>query len=283
MTEQKQQWTEIIQPKTALLNIPLRDVWQYRDLLLLLVKRDFVSYYKQTILGPIWFFIQPVLTTLIFAIVFGNIAKIGTDGIPMFIFYLSGITLWNYFSDSLNKTATVFKDNANLFGKVYFPRLILPLSIIVSNLIKLGIQLLLFMGVWIYYLISTNSIQPNVYALLLPLLIIVIGLQALGFGMIISSLTSKYRDLIFLLSFSVQLWMYATPVIYPLSSIPEKYKWFVNANPVTPVIEVFRYGFLGRGEFSTASIIYCLLFTLFILATGTIIFNKVEKNFMDTV
>lgn len=283
MAEQKQQWTEIIQPKTALLNIPLKDVWQYRDLLLLLVKRDFVSYYKQTILGPIWFFIQPILTTLIFVVIFGNIAQIGTDGIPMFIFYLSGITLWNYFSDSLNKTSTVFKDNANLFGKVYFPRLILPLSIVVSNLIKLGIQLLLFLCIWLYIIVSADNIQPNWYALTLPLLIIVIGLQALGFGMIISSLTSKYRDLIFLLSFSIQLWMYATPVIYPLSSIPEKYKWFVNANPVTPVIEVFRYGFLGNGEFSTASILYCLFFTIFILATGTVIFNKVEKNFMDTV
>lgn len=276
-------WTDIIQPKTSLLNIPIKEVWRYRDLLLMLVKRDFVSYYKQTILGPVWFFVQPILTTLMFVIIFGNIAKISTDELPKFLFYLSGITLWNYFSDCLNKTATVFKDNANLMGKVYFPRLILPLSIVTSNLIKLGIQLLLFFFIWMYFLVTTATIQPNFYALLLPFIILIIGLQALGFGMIISSLTNKYRDLIFLLSFAVQLWMYATPIIYPMSAIPEKYKWLINFNPVTPLIEIFRYGFLGKGEFSFISISYCIVFTILILSIGTIIFNKVEKNFMDTV
>ncbi len=282
--QQTQQWTEIIRAGKRLLNIPLKEVWRYKDLLLMLVKRDFVSYYKQTILGPIWFFLQPILTTFIFVIIFGNIAQIGTDGLPHFIFYLSGITLWNYFSECLNKTATVFKDNAGMMGKVYFPRLILPLSIVTSNLIKLGIQFILFICVWLFYLFNTeNAIHPNWYALLFPVLVIITGLQALGFGMIISSMTSKYRDLIFLLSFAVQLWMYATPIIYPLSAIPQKYQWLININPVTPVIELFRYGFLGRGSFSMDSIIYCLLFTIFIVSFGTVIFNKVEKNFMDTV
>lgn len=282
--QQQQQWTEVIEPNKRLLSIPLKEVWRYKDLLLMLVKRDFVSYYKQTILGPLWFFLQPILTTLIFVFIFGNIAEISTDGLPHFIFYLSGITLWNYFSDCLNKTATVFKDNANLMGKVYFPRLILPLSIIASNLIKLGIQFILFICVWLYFVFSVeNTIYPNWYALLFPFLIFITGLQALGFGMIISSMTSKYRDLIFLLSFAIQLWMYATPVIYPLSSIPQKYQWIININPITPVIELFRYGFLGKGSFSVESIVYCLLFTLLIVTAGTIVFNKVEKNFMDTV
>ncbi|MBK7099097.1 MAG: ABC transporter permease [Sphingobacteriales bacterium] len=276
-------WTEIIKPYNKLLDLKLKEVWRYRDLLRLLVHRDFVSNYKQTILGPLWFFIQPILTTIMFVIVFGSIAKIGTDGIPMIVFYLAGITLWNYFSDCLNKTATVFKDNAALFGKVYFPRLIMPLSIIVSNLVRLSIQFALFLIIWIYYVTVTQTIQPNFYIVFFPFLILLMGGMALGLGLIISALTSKYKDLIFLLSFSIQLWMYATPVIYPLSSIPEKYKWLINLNPMSSIIEIFRYGFLGKGEFSWASISYSILFTIIILILGSIIFNKVEKTFMDTV
>ncbi len=276
-------WTEIIKPDSKLLDFKLGEVWRYRDLLRVLVHRDFVSNYKQTILGPLWFFIQPILTTAMFVIIFGNIAKIGTDGIPMIIFYLAGITLWNYFSECLNKTATVFKDNAALFGKVYFPRLIMPLSIIVSNLVRFSIQFLLFLIIWVYYLSSTKTIHPNFYIAFFPFLILLMGGMALGIGLIISALTSKYKDLIFLLTFSIQLWMYATPVIYPLSSIPDKYKWLINLNPVSSIIEVFRYGFLGKGEFSWITVSYSVAFTILIIILGFIIFNKVEKTFMDTV
>lgn len=276
-------WTDIISNQTKILDLRLKDVWQYRDLLLMFVKRDFVSTYKQTILGPIWFFIQPLLTTLTFVIIFGNIAKLSTDGLPMTLFYLSGITLWNYFSECLNKTATVFKDNANIFGKVYFPRLVMPLSIVVSNLIRLGIQFFLFLVCWLWFLIKGSSVHPNWYILLTPYLIFIIALLALGAGMIISAMTTKYRDLIFLLGFGIQLFMYATPVIYPMSSLPVKYAWIIRANPLSAIIETFRYAFTGSGEFSWGALVYSSVFTLLLLSIGTIIFNKVEKSFMDTV
>lgn len=282
-TNEREEWTEIISPNSRLLDLKLREVWRYKDLLLMLVKRDFVANYKQTILGPIWFFIQPLLTTITFMIVFGNIAKISTDGVPMALFYLTGITLWNYFSECLNKTATVFKDNANIFGKVYFPRLIMPLSIIVSNLVRLGIQFILFVIVWTWFLIKNDTVHPNIYILLTPLVIVLIALFALGSGMIISSLTTKYRDLIFLLTFSIQLMMYATPVIYPMSSLPQKYVWLIKLNPLSALIETFRYAFTGTGTFSWINLGYSFIFILLILITGTIIFNKVEKSFMDTV
>ena len=276
-------WTEVIEPKTRLLDLHLNEVWKYRDLLMLLVKRDFVTTYKQTILGPVWFFVQPILVTLTFTLIFGRIAGISTDGTPMLLFYLSGITIWNYFAECLNRTATVFKDNESVFGKVYFPRLVMPLSIVISNLVKFGIQFILFMCLWGFYFYSDASIRPNITALLAPFLIIIMGGLGLGFGMIISALTTKYRDLVFLMTFGVQLLMYATPVIYPLSSISEKYKFLITVNPMTAIIETFRHGFLGAGSFSWLSLGYSTLFMLLILSLGTIIFNQVEKTFMDTV
>ena len=279
----QEEWTEVISAQTHLFDLKLKDVWRYRDLLIMFVKRDFVATYKQTILGPLWFFIQPLLTTVTYIIIFGNIAKISTDGLPLVLFYMSGITLWNYFSECLNKTATVFKDNANIFGKVYFPRLVMPLSIVVSNLVRFGIQFLLFLLFWAWYFIKGVNIHPNWYILLTPYLIFLMAVLALGAGMIISALTTKYRDLIFLLTFGIQLFMYATPVIYPMSALSIKYAWLIKANPLSSLIETFRYAFTGSGEFSWYSIGYSTLFAVVLLAIGTIIFNKVEKSFMDTV
>ena len=280
--ENEDEWTEIIEPQHSLLDLQLNEVWRYRDLLILLVRRDFVATYKQTILGPVWFFLQPILTTLTFTLIFGRIAGLSTDGLPMILFYMAGITLWNYFSECLNRTSTVFRDNAAIFGKVYFPRLIMPLSIISSNLMKLGIQFGLFLTCWVYYL-AIGQIEPNIYLFLTPILIILMGGLSLGFGMIISAMTTKYRDLAFLLTFGVQLFMYATPVIYPLSSISETYRPLILANPMSSIIETFRYGFLGSGSFSWLMLGYSALFTIIIVLAGTVIFNKVEKSFMDTV
>jgi len=273
----------VIRPQRSWFDLNLKEVWAYRDLLIMFVKRDFVSTYKQTILGPIWFFIQPLLTTITYIVIFGNIAKISTDGIPMTLFYMAGITLWSYFSECLNKTATVFKDNANIFGKVYFPRLVMPLSIVASNLVRFGIQLLLFLIFWVYYLSQGNAVHPNPYILLTPYLVFLIALLALGAGMIITAMTTKYRDLVFLLTFGVQLLMYATPVIYPISALPQKYAWLIRANPMSALLETFRYGFTGSGEFSWMALGYSSLFTFALLAIGTVIFNRVEKSFMDTV
>lgn len=283
-TRENEDWSEIISADHRLFNFKLEELWRYRDLLLLLVKRDFVATYKQTILGPIWFFLQPLLVTLTFVVVFGNIANISTDGIPQILFYLSGITLWNYFSECFTRISSVFKDNAGIFGKVYFPRLIMPLSIVVSSMIKLGIQFLLFLIFWIYFLLAKPGlVEPNIYMLLTPLLIIIMGILGLGFGMIISALTTKYRDLIFLLTFAIQLLMYATPVIYPLSSIPEKYRLFILANPMSSIIETFKFAFLGKGTFEWTYLLYSTAVALFVLFFGILIFNKVEKTFMDTV
>lgn len=281
--EANEEWSEVIRPQTSLLDLKLGELWRYRDLLYMFVKRDFVATYKQTILGPLWFFIQPLLTTLTFMIVFGTIAGISTDGIPMMLFYMSGITLWNYFSECLNKTATVFKDNANIFGKVYFPRLIMPLSIVVSNLVRLGIQMILFLSVWVYYLIESNLLHPNAFLLIVPCLIFLMAILGLGSGMLISALTTKYRDLVFLLSFGVQLLMYATPVIYSMNTLPPKYAWLIKINPLSHIIETFRYAFTGSGVFSWYYLGYSTIFAFALLTFGTLLFNKVEKSFMDTV
>jgi lipopolysaccharide transport system permease protein len=267
----------------SLFDLKLRDTWEYRDLLWLLVRRDFVSVYKQTILGPLWFLIQPLFVTFIYTFVFGKIAGISTDNLPGPLFYMAGIALWNYFADCLTKTSTVFRDNASIFGKVYFPRLIMPLSIIISNLVRFGVQLMLFLCFMAYFSFNGAAIQPNSYMLLFPLLILLIAAMGLGCGMIISSLTTKYRDLAFLVTFGMQLLMYATTVIYPLSSAPEKYKWLIIANPMTAIIETFRYGFLGHGSFSWGMLGYSTMFSLIVLIGGTMIFTKVEKNFVDTV
>lgn len=278
-----QHWTEEITPKNSLLDLKLKEVWHYRDLMFMFVKRDFVTFYKQTILGPLWFFVQPLLTTIMYVIVFGNIAKISTDGLPPILFYLCGITFWNYFSECFTKTSTVFKDNANMFGKVYFPRLVMPLSIVFSGLIKLSIQFLLFVLLLLWYMYQDSNVHPNLYILLTPYLVVLMAVIALGAGMIISSLTTKYKDLIFLITFGIQLLMYATPVIYPISSLPEKYAFIIKANPLSAVIETFRFAFTGSGTFSWMHLGYSSVFAFVLLAIGAIIFNKVEKTFMDTV
>jgi len=282
-TDQEDGWTEIIEPRTRLLDLRLKDVWRYRDLVMLFVRRDFVSTYKQTVLGPIWFFIQPLLTTVTYMIVFGGIAKIPTDGLPQLPFYLAGITVWNYFAQTLTATSTVFTANAAIFGKVYFPRLTLPLSIVLSNLVRFGIQFGLFLVAWGYYLMREDSLHPNIYILLTPALLALMGLLSLGLGMIFSAMTTKYRDLAMLLTFGVQLLMYATPVIYPLSQLPVKYKVFIIANPLSPIVETFRFAFLGSGSFSWLYLGYSTAITMVILLVGTLIFNKVEKSFTDTV
>ncbi len=282
-----QNWDLVIKGHTSLFDVKFKDLWHYRDLLFLFVKRDFVSFYKQTILGPLWFFIQPIFTTIVFTFVFGNLAGISTDGLPQYLFYLSGITAWAYFADCLTKTSTVFRDNANIFGKVYFPRLIMPLSIVVSNLVRFGVQLLLMVFVMIYlkfFPIPNTNFNVSIAILFFPFLVLLMALLGLGFGLIITAMTTKYRDLTFLVTFGVQLLMYGTTVIYPLSYAREKgYGWLVEKNPMTGIIEGFRYCFLGKGEFTVANIAYSSVFTLVILFLGIIIFNKTEKNFVDTI
>ncbi len=282
MTDYRHHYWEI-GAKQPLLDLKLKDTWEYRDLLWLMVRRDFVSVYKQTILGPLWFIIQPLLTTVIYTVVFGNIAGISTDGLPRPLFYMAGITLWNYFADCFQKTSGVFRDNAGVFGKVYFPRLVVPISNLVSNMVRFGIQVLLFIAFVVYYAYAGTAIAPNAYLLLFPFLVILIALMGLGMGMIVSALTTKYRDLSFLVGFGMQLLMYATTVIYPLSAAPVKYKWFIIANPMTSIIETFRYGVLGTGTFSWSLLGYSTAFTLIVLFTGLMIFTRVEKNFIDTV
>jgi len=279
----EEKWDIIITPENSLFRLNLAEVWRYKDLLLLFVRRDFVAMYKQTILGPLWYLIQPLFTTLIFTVVFGNLAGISTDGIPPMLFYLAGITNWNYFAECLNRTSTTFKDNQQIFGKVYFPRLVVPLSITVSNLIKYGIQFVLFLGIYAYFFLSGSDIQPNSTIFLFPLLVLLLAGLGLGFGLIVTSLTTKYRDLVFLIQFGVQLFMYATPVIYPLSEVPEKYKLLSVLNPMTSIIETFKYGFLGQGTFEWSYLGYSVVFTVAVLLLGTAIFNRTEKNFMDTV
>lgn len=279
-------WDIEITNKSSLLNIDLHEVWRYRDLLRMYVKRDIITFYKQTILGPLWFLIQPLLTTIMFMFVFGGIAGISTDGIPQAVFYLGGLVCWNYFQDCLSKCSDTFNANQAIFGKVYFPRLVVPLSIVISNLIKMAIQLALFLAVYFYYFASGVDFQVNATILLVPLLIIMLGCLGLGFGMIISSMTTKYRDLRFLISFGVQLWMYITPVIYPLSVMKDtypKYIWVLVANPLTAIIETFKYAFTGVGVFDWLYLGYSFMFTIVVLILGIIIFNKVQRNFMDVI
>jgi len=277
------EYTTVIKPKNKLFEVDLKEIWQYRDLFSMFVKRDIITQYKQTILGPTWFFIQPALTTIMYMVVFGGIAKIPTDGLPQPMFYLAGIVCWQYFADCLNKTSNTFTVNQGIFGKVYFPRLIVPMSVIASNLMRMGIQLLLFIVVYIYYLIIGVQVAPNVYVLLLPLLVIMLAGLSLGFGIIISSMTTKYRDLTILFSFIVQLWMYATPIIYPLSTMSPEKQWIMAINPVTSIVETFRYGTMGVGTFSWGMLAYSFGFMVVLLAIGIVVFNKVQRSFMDTV
>jgi lipopolysaccharide transport system permease protein len=283
MQHDTEQWTTVIKPRGHLFDIDFREIWRYRDLWQMYVKRDIITSYKQTILGPLWFFIQPALTTIMYMVVFGGIAGISTDGLPQPLFYLAGICMWNYFSECINRTSSTFTTNAGIFGKVYFPRLVVPLATVTSSLIRMGIQLLLFIAVYIFYLAKGVSIHPNMYILLFPVLIIMMAGLSLGFGILISSLTTKYRDLSLLFGFIVQLWMYATPVIYPLSVMSPQRQWIMGLNPLTSIIEAFKYGALGVGSFSWGMLAYSLAFMIILLAIGIVVFNKVQRSFMDTV
>ncbi len=276
-------WDLIITPRKKWYDLQLRDVWHYRDLIGMFVRRDFVSRYKQTILGPLWFLIQPLLTSVVFVVVFGNIANLPTDGLPQMLFYMSGNVLWYYFSGCLTGTSTTFTSNAHLFGKVYFPRLVTPISIIISNLITFAIQFLFFLSFFLYFLLRGAEIRITYWAFTLPLLILLMAGLGLGFGIIISSLTTKYRDLQQLVGFGVSLLMYVTPVIYPISSIPEKLRWIAEVNPITPIIETFRAGFLGAGNANWLGLGYSGVFMLVVMFIGIVIFNRVEKTFIDTV
>ncbi|MCG2462589.1 ABC transporter permease [Flavobacteriaceae bacterium F89] len=280
----KEDWTLEIYPKTKLLDINLKEIWRYRDLLTLFVRRDFVAVYKQTIFGPLWFFVQPILTTIMFMVVFGGIAKMSTDGMPQAVFYLAGIVSWNYFAEALKTTSETFIQNANVFGKVYFPRIITPLSIVISKLLTFGVQFALFLLVYFYFLrFSDAPLQPNATLFLVPILILITAGLGLGLGLLITALTTKYRDFKFLIAFAVQLGMYATPIIYPASSIEGKLKTVIMLNPMSSIIETFRYAFLGVGNFSWSGLAYSFGVMAVLLFIGVITFNKVEKTFMDTV
>lgn len=275
-------WDSVIESRHFLFDINLKELWHYRDLLVLFVRRDFVTVYKQTILGPLWFFIQPLLTTITFTIIFGNVAQLSTDGAPKIIFYMAGITLWNYFSTCLTTVSGVFNANASIFGKVYFPRLIMPLTIVISNLMKFGVQFLLFIGFVVYFAFQ-NQIQPNNWILLTPVVIVLMAVISMGIGLILSSMTTKYKDLNQLIGFGVQLFMYATPVIYPSSSVPQDYQWVVELNPLVGLFDYMRYAYLGVGEFTILDLVYPSIFSIVILAIGVLVFNKTQKTFMDTV
>lgn len=276
------EWDIIIESEHSLFDINFKELWRYRDLLVLFVKRDFVTVYKQTVLGPLWFFIQPLLTTITFTIVFGNVAQLSTDGAPKLIFYMAGITLWNYFSNCLTTVSSVFNANAAIFGKVYFPRLIMPLTIVVSNLMKFGVQFLLFSCFVIYYKVN-NQITPNSWILLTPVIILLMALISMGIGLILSSMTTKYKDLTQLIGFGIQLFMYATPVIYPSSSVPKSFSWVLDWNPLVGLFDYMRYAYIGIGTFDLYALLYPAIFSIVILMLGILVFNKTQKTFMDTV
>ncbi len=282
MENKNTEWTNVISSEHSLFKLILKVVWDYRDLVYMFVKRDFVSSFKQTILGPLWFFINPIFTTVVYLIVFGNIANLSTDGAPKILFYLAGVTLWNYFSSSLGGTSNVFVGNAGIFGKVYFPRLVMPITIVISNLMRFGVQFLLFLVVFFYYWYK-GEVTPNWWVLFTPIFILLMSLFALGVGMIFSSLTTKYRDLSMLLSFGISLYMYATPVIYPTSMLSASIQPYAKYNPLTGIFEGFKYAWMGVGEFHPIMLVYSTVIILILLAIGTVIFNKVEKGFMDTV
>ena len=280
---QQESWTTIIKPKTGWFDINLKELVHYKDLIAMFVKRDFKTMYKKTILGPLWIIINPLLTTLMFTVVFGNIANIPTDGMPQIVFYMLGTTVWTYFSSCLTKTSSTFTGNAAIFGKVYFPRLVTPISTVISGLINFGVQFLMFLGFMAYFMIKGSPIEPNLWILITPLLLVQLAALALGFGIIISSMTTKYRDLAVLVTFGVQLWMYATPVVYPASQIGGKLKTLMMLNPVSPIVESFRYAFLGSGSIPWNYLGISVVTTLVVLFAGVVLFSRVEKTFMDTV
>ncbi len=280
------EWDIIIEPKNKLFSLDLGEVWKYRDLLTMYVKRDIVTMYKQTILGPLWYVIQPLFTTIMFMFVFGGIAGIPTDGLPQPLFYMSGIVCWNYFSECLTKCSETFNANQHIFGKVYFPRLVVPFSITISSLLKMAIQFILFIAIYVFYLFKGYTPNITWYILVVPILILMLAGLGLGFGLIISSMTTKYRDLRFLVSFGVQLWMYITPVIYPLSILKNNYPdyvWAIVVNPLTSIIETFKIAFLGQGTFEWIYLIYSLIFTIIVMGMGMLVFNKVQRSFMDVI
>ena len=291
MAQKKEEdWSIIIKPRNDLFEVNLKEIWEYRDLLTLFVKRTITVAYKQTILGPLWWVIQPAITVIMYMVVFGGIARIPTDGIPQPLFYLGGVCMWQYFSSCLSSTSNTFVSHSGIFGKVYFPRLIMPLATVTSNLVRFGIQLGLFVIVYIYFAFKGVAPSPNWYLLLLPLLVMMLAGLALGFGIIVSSMTTKYRDLHILFSFIVSLWMYATPIVYPLSTVAGKQRWghdvadIMCLNPVTPIIETFKHGALSAGEFvGWGWLAYSFIVMVVVLAIGILIFNRVQKSFMDTV
>lgn len=277
------EWTMIIRPRRPWLDLRMGELWRARDLIMLFVRRDFVAVYKQTILGPLWYIIQPLLTTITFTIIFGRVAQLPTDGLPQFLFYMSGTVIWGYFAMCLNKTSNTFVTNRNLFGKVYFPRLAVPISIAISNLVTFGIQFLFFLGFVLFFWIAGANVQPNAAAALTPLLVLMMAGLGLGFGIIVSSMTTRYRDLTQLVAFGVQLLMYATPVIYPISAVPERYRPLIAVNPLTPIIETFRYSYLGAGTVTWGGLLYSFSFMVVVLLIGLLLFNRIEQTFMDTV
>ena len=281
--KEQEKWDLIIQPGKRWFDLHLQDLWRYRDLISLFIKRDFITFYKQTAFGPLWYIIQPLFTTIVFTVIFGKVARISTDGIPPFLFYLAGNVAWNYFASCLNEISNTFVKNAGIFGKVYFPRLTVPVSVVIINLVKFGIQLALFLGFYIYLVARGSPVRPTLFILLLPVLILQMAVLSLGAGILVSSLTIKYRDLIFVMSFAVQLWMYASSVVIPASSIPERYLPIYMLNPMASIIELFRYAFLGQGIVDAVYMGISWAVTLAVLSGGIILFSRVEKSFMDTV
>jgi lipopolysaccharide transport system permease protein len=279
----QEQWTTIIRPVSGWVNVNLAELWRYRDLIALFVRRDFTATYKQTILGPLWFLIQPLFSTLVFTIIFGRIANIPTDGMPPMLFYMAGIVSWNYFSSCMTSTANTFVNNAGIFGKVYFPRLTVPVSVVIINLATFAIQFALFLCFLFYFMLRGAPLHPSPWILLMPLLIVQMGVLGLGIGIIVSSLTTKYRDLAFIVGFGTQLWMYATPIVYPMSQIPEKWRWLYALNPMAAVVETFRYSFLGAGSINPTALLISFCMTLILFGTGIVLFSRIEKTFTDTV
>lgn len=278
-----QEWKKVIKPKSKWFNLNLKELFEYKDLMFMLVKRNFKTHYKQTVLGPLWYIITPLITSVLFTIVFGKIAKISTDGVPQFLFYMAGNIIWGYFSSCLTATSNTFVNNARLFGKVYFPRLIMPISTVIYSAISFVIQFLIFIGFLVYFISINQTVSPNIYMLLLPLFLLHTALLGLGCGIIVSSLTTKYRDLSVLVSFGVQLWMYITPIVYPVSELTGKMKTLAMLNPMAPIVNNFRYAFLGSGQMEWGYLGLSAVVTAVVLLFGIVIFNRVEKTFMDTV
>ena len=276
-------WDVVIKPVHGWLNINIKEIIRYWDLIMLFVRRDFIIFYKQTILGPLWYIIQPLFNTLVFTLIFGKVAKIPTDGIPPFIFYLSGTVVWAYFASCLNQTGTTFVANAQVFGKVYFPRITVPISIAITAVFQFIIQFMIFLGFFIYFWYVGTDIKPSIYVFTLPLIVLHMAILSVGLGLIISAATAKYRDLTFAMSFLVQLWMYLTPVVYPLSEVPDKFKIFILINPMTAVVESFRGAFLGASSLTPQDLLLSIILTILFFIGGIIVFSRVEKTFMDTV